>query len=95
MKARLDPDVLHTALGNGEAVLVQSRTARFYSLNVTAARVWSLLCDGASLEEVSRDLERGYDVTAPGALVHVQRLAAELEREGLIRLEPDAPESAA
>ena len=52
--ATLDPEVLYTKLDDGEAVLLHLGTTTYYTLNQTGARIWKLLGDGHSVQDVHR-----------------------------------------
>ena len=54
--ATLDPEVLYTKLDDGEAVLLHLGTTTYYTLNQTGARIWKLLGDGHSVQDVGRTL---------------------------------------
>lgn len=84
-----DPDVLFTPLDNGEAVLLQLCTKKYYSLNVTGSRIWQLMSQGLSLEEISSEMEAGFEVTIHRARQCVMELASRLSSESLARFTSD------
>ncbi len=43
-----------------ETVVLHHATAQYFGLNEVGTRVWSLLADGASIEELSQGLAREY-----------------------------------
>jgi hypothetical protein len=44
----VNPDVVHTPLPNGEAVLLQMSTSHYFTLNTTGAQIWEMLSQGSS-----------------------------------------------
>jgi hypothetical protein len=71
-------DVLHTTLHNREAVILHMPTAKYYSLNRTAARIWRLIGDGLSLGEISGKIVVEYEVGRAEAESSVIALAESL-----------------
>ena len=47
---RTHPEVVDTTLEEQEVVLLQLESMRYYSLNLTGARIWQGLKQGLSLE---------------------------------------------
>ena len=80
------PDVVHTALENGEAVLLHLGTNQYFSLNDTGARIWELIDKGLTLEEIGQEIEAMYDLTLDWAQQYVSNLADELISEKLLQL---------
>lgn len=82
---RIVPDALSASLSDG-AVLLQLYTKRYFSLNDTGSRIWSLLEQHASEDEIVETLVREYDVETPEAAHAVRRLLDDLLAERLIEL---------
>lgn len=80
---RIVPDALSASLSDG-AVLLQLYTKRYFSLNDTGSRIWSLLEQHASQDEIVETLVREYDVETPEATLAVRRLLDDLLAERLI-----------
>lgn len=80
---RIVPDALSASLSDG-AVLLQLYTKRYFSLNDTGSRIWSLLEQHASEDEIVEMLVREYDVEPPEATLAVRRLLDDLLAERLI-----------
>ncbi len=80
---RIVPDALSASLSDG-AVLLQLYTKRYFSLNDTGSRIWSLLEQHASEDEIVETLVREYDVETPEATLAVRRLLDDLLAERLI-----------
>ncbi|HTL94927.1 MAG TPA: PqqD family protein [Gemmatimonadaceae bacterium] len=77
------PDALSASLSDG-AVLLQLYTKRYFSLNETGSRIWSLLEQQATDEEIVDALVREYDVEKPEAARAVNQLLDDLVAERLI-----------
>lgn len=80
---RIVPDALSASLSDG-AVLLQLYTKRYFSLNETGSRIWSLLEQQATDEEIVDALVREYDVEKPEAARAVNQLLDDLVAERLI-----------
>lgn len=80
---RVVPDALSASLSDG-AVLLHLYTKRYFSLNETGSRIWSLLEQQASEEEIVDALVREYDVEKPEATRALSQLLGDLVAEGLI-----------
>jgi hypothetical protein len=80
---RIVPDALSASLSDG-AVLLQLYTKRYFSLNETGSRIWSLLEQKATDEEIVDALVREYDVEKPEAARAVNQLLDDLVAERLI-----------
>lgn len=80
---RVSADALVASLSDG-VVLLNLRTKRYFSLNGTGARVWSLLVSDTPREEIVAALVREYEVQEPEARRTVLALLDELAAERLI-----------
>ena len=80
---RTVPDALSASLTDG-AVLLNLYTKRYFSLNDTGSRIWSLLEQQASDDEIVETLVREYDVEKPEAARAVNHLLDDLIAERLI-----------
>ena len=60
-----NPDVVYTALDNGEAVLLHMITLDYYTLNASGVQVWEQFQTGASASDAARVLTEQYEVTLP------------------------------
>jgi hypothetical protein len=74
-------DVIARHLGES-AVLIRLKTNRIYELNATGARIWELLSDGATRQQVVDSLAREFDDDSIGAAV--DELIDVLQAEGLV-----------
>ncbi len=75
-----DPDVVDTALDEGEVALLHLGTKTYFSLNTTGAKIWNYLKDGLTLEDVSRRLHEEFEVDLDDARRNVAQLV-----EGLVQ----------
>ena len=80
---RIVPDALSASLSDG-AVLLNLYTKRYFSLNDTGSRIWSLLEQQACEEDIIETLVREYDVEKPEAARAVKQLLDDLVAERLI-----------
>jgi coenzyme PQQ synthesis protein D (PqqD) len=83
-KHLLSADVLAAHL-EGEAVLLDLASKRYFRLNATGAAIWRGLEAGKSRDEIVNALLDGFDVDAEVAAQAVDAAIAELERRGLLR----------
>lgn len=67
-----------SAMLDGEAVVLQLATGFYYSLDGVAVRVWELLAEPRSIEEIVTVLCGEFDVERARCLVDVSRLMEEL-----------------
>lgn len=81
---RPDDDVVSRRLED-KVVLVNLRTNRIYALNETGARFWELLGEGLQRTEIERTLRQEFDVEPQQVTAEVDRLLADLTREGLVQ----------
>jgi hypothetical protein len=67
-----------------EMVLLNLDSGEYFGLNDTGTRVWELLADGRTGEEVTDRLTEEFEVTAEAAAAHVASLCEELVAAGLL-----------
>jgi hypothetical protein len=90
---QLHPDVVWRRVGE-EAVLVNLKTNRIYSLNHTGARFWELFSAGHDREATEAALLSEFEVEEDELRKEVSNVLEELAKEGLIletALEPEEP----
>lgn len=85
------PDVVWRRVGD-EAVLVNLKTNRIYSLNHTGARLWELIDAGHDREAAEAALLSEFDVEEGELRNEVAAVLEELAREGLILEAAPRPE---
>ena len=59
---------------DGEGILVDLNTKRYYQLNETAMIVWKGIEQGKSISEIVADFTSSYEVEADRAALSIQRL---------------------
>ena len=79
-------DLLSTELDQ-ETVLMSMDAGAYYGLEGTARSIWEKLENPTSFSELVDCLEREYRVSRETCVSDVQKFLAELEREGLLRVE--------
>jgi hypothetical protein len=87
MAYRVSRDTLSAILSDG-AVLLSLATKRYFSLNGTGTRVWTLLEQGFALEEIVARLTREYDVDELEARRATEALVADLVAERFLEALP-------
>ena len=80
---RADPDALAATLADG-AVLLNLRTNRYHSLNETGARVWQLLVEGKSRDEIVSGITTEYTVAEDVATKEITAVIEALTAAQLI-----------
>ena len=87
------PDVINETI-DGEAIIINLMSGRYYSLQQTGADIWTLVENGATTADIIRALSaryRGNDVDIGQVVVE---FLEELQRENLIRVGlPDKSEA--
>ena len=81
---RIPEHVLSRKLDD-EMVLLNLDSGEYFGLNDTGTRVWELLADGRSREEVIERLIEEFEVPGEVASGHVASLCDELLEAGLLR----------
>lgn len=70
---------------DGEAVLLDLGSGKYFSLNPTATRMWQLLGERGDLEEVLDALRQEFDVEGATLAEDLDGLVAELIAKGVLR----------
>src|SRR5687768_9487019 len=83
---RITQDVIGEVL-DGEAVLLHVKTGRYFSLNSSGTRIWQLIQEHGSVEQVTSAFWSALDVDARTAEEHVSARVARLEGKGLLTVE--------
>jgi len=79
------PSLVFTQLDDTEAVLLHLDTKRYYTLNETGTRIWELLQQSRSAQEIALALQDNYAVTDEEALPLLLAFVDELQQEGLVQ----------
>ena len=80
---KVSPEISWRQVGD-EAVILNTRTSAYYSLNHVALRIWELLSSGTSTENIVADLLREYNITEAVARKDVADLLKSLKEEKII-----------
>jgi hypothetical protein len=70
----------------GEAVLLETRTGRYYGLNEAGTRMWQLLHLHSDVERVHRELLREYEVTPEALWGDLLGFVETLTSRGLLKV---------
>lgn len=82
---RITPDVLHQEMG-GETVLLNLANEKYFGLDLVGTRVWQLLNETQSADDVVTRLTEEYDVPTEQLRADVERLITELVAAGLVSI---------
>ena len=90
---RLSGDVIFREL-DGEAVLLDFASGRYFGLNAVGTRLWTLLASGASVDAAITAIAGEFEATPEEIARDIDELVAELMSRGLLIPGP-APGSSA
>ena len=85
--AKTSPDVLYQEL-NGESVLLNLATEKYFGLDPVGTRIWQLLLEGVALEAAFATLLQEYEVDESRLRADVSKLVSELASAKLVTLMP-------
>ncbi len=77
-------DIVFSLLPDGEGVLLNLKTKKFYTLNSTAAEIWKHYEMGKDIDEIASALHSDYDVELDEARTSVSNFLEELKKFNLI-----------
>lgn len=77
------PDVLVREL-EGEAVLLDLATGRYFGLNATGVRIWALLGEGLTLAAIAERLAAEYALGPEAIAADLDELCTALQDAGLV-----------
>ena len=80
---RLSADVIFREL-DGEAVLLDFASGRYFGLNAVGTRVWTLLAAGKSVDAAIAAVTREFDAPEDQVAHDVEELITELLSRGLL-----------
>ena len=86
MRATLPEGVVYKKVGE-EMVLLDFDRGVYYGLNPVGARVWELLAEGKTSEEIIDRLTEEFEVERTDVTNDVAELMDNLQTNGLVRLE--------
>jgi len=84
LRLSIGDDVLYTPVDDG-IVLLDFKTRRFYDLETTGARIWSLVMEGKDPEQIADQIAIEYDADKSSIREDILALTAELCVIGLLR----------
>lgn len=76
--------IVSTRFDQGEGVLVDLNTKRYYQLNETAMLVWVCLENNKSLPEIVNQVTNAYDVSSERAAKSVDKILKDFEERRLV-----------
>ena len=79
------PNVVFTDLDESQAALLHLDSKRYYSVNATGARIWTLLATGMSPAAITAEIRKEYRVAQDDAMSYVLEFLEELKEEGLVQ----------
>lgn len=79
-----NPEALVQRFGD-ETVLIHVQTERVFVLNYTASRLWELLVQGLTLDQIQAQMLEEFDVTQEQLSQEIDGLVSELAREGFVQ----------
>lgn len=83
-KIARNPDVVIGDVGDGESVLLDVESGRYFGLNRTAAAIWELLDEAKTLDELVAALCATHDVSPEDCRRDVEELLALLRERGIV-----------
>ena len=78
---------VHSTVLDGESVLLNLSSGRYYTLNVVGSIIWDLCSGQHSLQQIHSALCEKFDVSVQQAKDDVLDLIVHLEHEGLLHIE--------
>jgi hypothetical protein len=82
-KLQVSPDVVFREV-DGEAVLLDLASGRYFGLNAVGTRVWSALADGGTIENAIAAIAAEFDAPEAQIAGDVRALVADLVARGLL-----------
>jgi hypothetical protein len=80
-------DDVHSTVLDGESVLLNLSTGRYYTLNAVGTMVWDQCTGNRSLAHILPTICESFDVTAQQAQDDLVDLVVHLDEEGLLHTE--------
>ncbi len=81
----LNRDEIVAKVLDGEAIMINLAKGIYYSLDGAGGRIWELLEDGRSADEIAAVIAFEFDVIAERAQVDVSCILREMQAEGILR----------
>lgn len=83
MMLRRHPNVFECDL-SGSVILFESGEGKYFRLNVTGRAIWAMLCGPRSVDEITEDLGRTYNVDRESCHSTVHAWASEMVAHHLL-----------
>lgn len=80
--------IVSTLLDDGDGVLVDLNTKRYYQLNESAMMVWTGLENGHAIPEIVNEITSTFQVSPEHAVKSVERILQDFQANDLLRAEP-------
>jgi coenzyme PQQ synthesis protein D (PqqD) len=80
--------IVSTLFDDGDGVLVDLDTKRYYQLNESAMVVWTGLEKGHAIPEIVSEITSTFEVSPDHAVESVQRILRDFQANNLLRAEP-------
>lgn len=74
---------------DGEAVILQLESGRYYGFNEVASRIWELVQEPRTIGEVRDEVLSTYDVSSDRCTQDVRSILSEMAAADLIEIDPD------
>ncbi len=78
LRFQSNPEVIDTVLDENEATLMHLETKLSYALNGTALRIWSLLKQGRTIDEIAEKIHEEFDVNRERVRKDAKKLIEDL-----------------
>ena len=78
---------VHSTVLDGDSVLLNLRTGRYYTLNAVGSVVWEQCTGACSLASILASISERFDVTSQQAQSDIVDLVVQLRQEGLLHTE--------
>jgi hypothetical protein len=78
---------------DGESVLLNLETEKYFGLDATGTRMWELVTNSPSIEAAYCELTREFDVEPELLRTHLGELLGQLVENGLLHVRPSDVES--
>ncbi|TDG12842.1 PqqD family protein [Seongchinamella unica] len=85
----ISPDVISQEV-SGETVLLDLNSENYFGLDEIGTRIWQLIESSGRLQDIYETLLAEYDVEPDQLLEDMEQLLTDIEKAGLVSLQPDA-----
>lgn len=80
--------IVSTLFDDGDGVLVDLNTKRYYQLNESAMMVWTSLEKGHAIPEIVSEITSTFQVAPEHAVESVEKILQDFQANDLLRAEP-------